>query len=131
MARILHATSIASARAVLATQAPDIVILDLSLPDGSGSELLPDLRHADGSAIPTVVYSAGDVPPEVEHQVDAVLIKSRRSLDSLARAIQRILATVDGRHDRRMNRPLDILCIDGRPRHPHDRGDGRSGSIRR
>ncbi len=93
--RILHATSVASARAVLAAQSPDIVILDLNLPDGSGSDLIPDLRQPDGSAIPTVIYSAGDVPPELEDQVDAVLIKSRRSLSSLARAIHRILATVD------------------------------------
>ena len=93
--RIVHATSIASARAVLATQSPDIVILDLDLPDGPGSDLLPDLRHADGTAIPTVIYSAVDVPPELEEQVEAVLIKSRRSLGSLARAIHRILATVN------------------------------------
>lgn len=93
--RIVHATSMASARAVLATQSPDIVILDLSLPDGAGSVLLPELRRADGSAIPTVIYSALDVPPELERQVDAVLIKSRRSLDSLARAIHRILASLD------------------------------------
>lgn len=93
--RIVHATSVASARAVLATQSPDVVILDLSLADGSGSELLPELLRADGSAIPTVIYSANDIPPELEEQVDAVLIKSRRSLGSLARAIHRILATVE------------------------------------
>jgi len=93
--RIVHATSIASARAVLATQSPDIVIFDLSLPDGTGSALLRDLVRADGTSIPAVIYSAIDVPPEIEQEVDAVLIKSRRSLGSLARAIQWILASVD------------------------------------
>lgn len=93
--RIVHATSVASARAVLATQPFDIVILDPSLPDGPGSDLLPELVQPDGTAIPTVIYAANDVPAELEEQVDAVLIKSRRSLTSLARAIHRILATVD------------------------------------
>jgi PAS domain S-box-containing protein len=93
--RIVHATSVASARAVLATHAFDLVILDPSLPDGSGSALLADLVHRDGSAIPTIIYSTTDVPPELEKRVDAVLVKSRRSLGSLARAIQRILASVD------------------------------------
>jgi PAS domain S-box-containing protein len=93
--RIVHATSIVSARAVLATRSVDIVILDPSLPDGSGSALLPDLIQPDGSVIPTIIYSAIEAPPELEEQADVVLIKSRRSLGSLARAIQRILATAD------------------------------------
>jgi DNA-binding response OmpR family regulator len=97
--RIIHATSVASARAVLATRSVDIVILDPSLPDGSGSALFPDLLQPDGSTIPTVIYSAIEVPPELEKQVDAVLIKSRRSLASLACAILGILATVDDETD--------------------------------
>ena len=91
--RILHATSVASARRLLAGQAPDIVILDLVLPDGSGLDLLPDLLRADGSAIPTIIYSAEDVRPTVKRRVDAVLVKSRRSLPTLARTIRRILAS--------------------------------------
>ncbi len=91
--RVVHATSIASARAVLARQTPDVVILDLHLSDGSGSALLPDLLRTDGRPIPTILYSALDVPADLERKVDAVLIKSRRSLDSLAGAIQRILAS--------------------------------------
>jgi len=93
--RIVHATSLAAARVVLTTQSVDIVILDPNLSDGSGNTLIRELLQPDGTPIPTVIYSAIDVPPEVEHQVDAVLIKSRRSLASLARAIQGILATAD------------------------------------
>ena len=90
--RVLRATSLASARAMLARHAPDIVILDFNLPDGSGLELLPELFAANGRAIPTIIYSAEDVSPEVRRQVDAVLIKSRRSLTSLAQTIRQILA---------------------------------------
>ena len=91
--RIIHATSLASARALLAVRAPDLVILDLTLPDGSGAALLPELMRADGMAIPTIIYSARDVMPDLERQVDAVLVKSRRSLDSLARAVDRLLSS--------------------------------------
>ena len=91
-ARVLRAASIASARIMLAGHVPDIVILDLNLPDGSGLDLLPELLAADGTAIPTIIYSAEDVAPEVRRQVDAVLIKSRRSLTSLAHTIRQILA---------------------------------------
>jgi PAS domain S-box-containing protein len=89
--RMLRATSLASARAALATKAPDIVILDLGLPDGSGLELLPELFTADGTAIPTIIYSAKEVMPDVRRQVDAVLVKSRRSLPSLSATIRHML----------------------------------------
>jgi PAS domain S-box-containing protein len=92
--RMLRATTVASARELLAQQTPDIVILDVALPDGSGLELLPDLLLADGSAIPTIIYSAIDMLPEVRGQVDAVLVKSRRSLPNLAQTIRRLLASV-------------------------------------
>ncbi|WP_454885510.1 ATP-binding protein [Sphingomonas oryzagri] len=92
--RMLRATTVASARELLGQQTPDIVILDVALPDGSGLELLPDLFLADGTAIPTIIYSATDVLPEVRGQVDAVLVKSRRSLPNLAQTIRRLLASV-------------------------------------
>jgi CheY-like chemotaxis protein len=91
--RMMRATSVASAREALARRVPDIVILDLNLPDGSGLELLPELLLADGTPIPTIIYSAEDVIPEVRRHVDAVLVKSRRSVSSLARTIRRILAS--------------------------------------
>jgi PAS domain S-box-containing protein len=91
--RMLRATTVAAGRELLSRQTPDIVILDVALPDGSGLELLPDLMLADGTAIPTIIYSATDVLPEVQGQVDAVLVKSRRSLPNLAQTIRRLLAS--------------------------------------
>lgn len=89
--RMLRATSLATARAILARHSIDIVILDLNLTDGSGLDLLPELLAADGHAIPTIIYSAQDVLPDIGRQVDAVLVKSRRSLPSLASTIRRLL----------------------------------------
>jgi PAS domain S-box-containing protein len=91
--RVLRATTVASGREALAAHSPDIVILDVALPDGSGLELLPELLTADGTAIPTIIYSASDVLPEVHGQVDAVLVKSRRSLPNLSQTIRRLLAS--------------------------------------
>ncbi|HLZ79462.1 MAG TPA: ATP-binding protein [Sphingomonas sp.] len=90
---VVHASSLASARALLVEQPPDVVVLDLNLRDGSGLDLLPELLRPDGTTIPTIIYSAEDVLPAVTRQVDAVLVKSRRSLPSLARTIRRVLAS--------------------------------------
>src|SRR5262249_7957368 len=58
--RVLRATSIAAAKDRLTDEAPDIIVLDLNLPDGNGLDLLPELLRADGTAIPTIIYSAED-----------------------------------------------------------------------
>jgi PAS domain S-box-containing protein len=94
--RMLRATTVAEARQVLATQTPDIVILDLSLPDGNGAELLPEMITVDGIAIPTIIYSAQDATPELGRRVEAIFVKSRRSLPNLAGTIRRILAERPG-----------------------------------
>ena len=41
---VVTAGSLAEARADIASAAPDVVLLDLSLPDGSGMELLRELE---------------------------------------------------------------------------------------
>ncbi|UAK26396.1 CHASE3 domain-containing protein [Sphingomonas nostoxanthinifaciens] len=89
--RVLRATSLAGARALLAETTPDIVILDLNLPDGSGVELLPELFTADGAAVPTIIYSASEPLPAVARQVDAALVKSRRSLLALSETVAEVL----------------------------------------
>jgi DNA-binding response OmpR family regulator len=87
---IIQAESLASARAELAKFKPDLVILDLGLPDGSGLELLHDLGDETGRTVPVIVYSAQEMDGALADRVDAVLTKSRTSLAGLARTVRRL-----------------------------------------
>ncbi|MBL8788155.1 MAG: response regulator transcription factor [Deltaproteobacteria bacterium] len=51
------APTLARARAFLAAQAPDLILLDLGLPDGDGLDLVKDLRKA-GVVLPILALTA-------------------------------------------------------------------------
>ncbi|MBB4859588.1 PAS domain S-box-containing protein [Novosphingobium chloroacetimidivorans] len=90
-ARVIRANGLVSARAILEVELPDLVILDIGLPDGSGLDILPLLVKADGTPLPTIVFSAQDFPLDAGGPVDAVLVKSRSTLPTLRATVQRIL----------------------------------------
>lgn len=90
VADITAAESLADARRLLRQLRPDLVILDLGLPDGSGLEILPDLTDETGRTIPVVVYSAQEIDGDLAPAVQAVLTKSRMSLTQLARTVRRL-----------------------------------------
>jgi DNA-binding response OmpR family regulator len=48
---VLTAATLAEARQRLAIAAPDVVVLDIMLPDGSGLDFLPELRKACASPV--------------------------------------------------------------------------------
>jgi two-component system KDP operon response regulator KdpE len=54
--RVVEVDNAALASRLLASEKPDLVILDLGLPDRSGLELIPDIRKT--SPVPIVVLSA-------------------------------------------------------------------------
>ncbi len=57
--RLAVAATLAEARAWLEGQRPDLVLLDIGLPDGSGLDLARELRHAPETAlVPILVTSA-------------------------------------------------------------------------
>jgi len=57
---LLTATTLTEARdAVRGGRRPDLVLLDLLLPDGNGLELLPDLKRLPGTAV-LVVSGKGE-----------------------------------------------------------------------
>lgn len=89
-AEVSAARDLAHARELLTLQTYDLVILDPSLPDGSGSELLPLLRRQTGQ-IPVVVFSAHDNEPEMLRQVSAALVKSRTSNEQLLATISQLI----------------------------------------
>jgi len=59
--RVFVATGVKDARLRLRTAVPDLVLLDLGLPDGSGLDLLDELRCDErGELVPVVVLTASD-----------------------------------------------------------------------
>lgn len=71
--------SIAEAKAQLAQAAFDLVLLDISLPDGSGLELLPVIANCTTPPTPVLIFSAQDLPLATAAQGPAALVKSRTS----------------------------------------------------
>jgi DNA-binding response OmpR family regulator len=70
-----HAGDLRTARQLLASQHYDLVILDLALPDGSGTELLP-LIAAMRPEPRVLVFSASELPRKQTERFAASLVKS-------------------------------------------------------
>lgn len=87
---LLAAPDLATARRLLGERTPDIVILDLALPDGSGVELLPDLIDVRGRPIPVIVHSAQAVSEELVGRASAIVTKSRKTLPELRSIVRAI-----------------------------------------
>ncbi|MDI9641844.1 PAS domain S-box protein [Geitlerinema splendidum] len=90
-AELDKAVNLQEARQKLAQNDYALVILDLSLPDGSGLELLPYLNEL-ACPIPVLIFSAKEVNQETTHQVAAVLVKSRTSNQQLLDTIHSLIA---------------------------------------
>ncbi|MEX1167035.1 MAG: response regulator [Hydrogenophaga sp.] len=86
------ATSLREARARVALERFDVVILDLALPNESGWDLLPEIR-AQQPGTRVVVLTGGEELGENEGRVDAVLKKSQVTP-------QRLLDAIDVRQPR-------------------------------
>jgi len=82
---------LASARAWLETQRADVAIVDRSLPDGDGLELLPTLKvQGTKTIILTVEDDDSEIRAAVEAGVDGYLLKSSDS-DQILMAISMVL----------------------------------------
>lgn len=64
---VIEASTVAEAKRLIATRAPDVVVLDLGLPDGDGKEVIADVRA--WSQVPIIVLSARDRESE---KIDAL-----------------------------------------------------------
>jgi PAS domain S-box-containing protein len=82
------ATTLSEARTLLAQNHYDLLIMDLTLPDGSGWHLLPQIRKQQPLAR-VVILSGADTTPEEARKVDAVLVKSQVSPEGLLAALNR------------------------------------------
>ena len=120
------ATSAKTARAWLDRHAPDLMFLDLKLPDGNGPALVASLQH-DHAAVPFVVVTGqGDEKIAVEVMKQGALdyvMKDTGLLDRLPAVAKRALHAVEqGKalqaaqaEHRRLER--EILAISERERH--------------
>jgi len=87
MADISHVPSLKEAREQLATHKFDLVLLDLGLADGSGVDLLDELK----GRCPVVIFSAQNPSHDISVQVNAALTKSLTSNEQLLVTIKKIL----------------------------------------
>lgn len=89
IATVVGVPTLTAATAALEHEPFDVVLLDLALPDGSGLDLLPELRRRD---VPVVVFSAQEVEHGVRQRVRAALVKSDTSTERLVDVVQAALA---------------------------------------
>ncbi|HEY0681257.1 MAG TPA: ATP-binding protein [Steroidobacter sp.] len=84
--------SVAAGRQQLAEKHFDAVILDVTLPDGSGLDLLPIQTRPGEPATVIVSYTADEPSRALRNAVDVALVKSRHSVTQL---MVTVLAHVD------------------------------------
>ncbi len=88
--------SLADAEAAIREAAPDLLLLDMRLPDGSGLDFLERLRSEFGLEVPVIVMTAYG---EIEDAVNAMklsaadYLKKPVDLDELLIAVRKVLAT--------------------------------------
>ncbi|HSF91733.1 MAG TPA: response regulator transcription factor [Paracoccaceae bacterium] len=93
-AAVDHAASVADARDLLAVQSYEVLVLDINLPDGSGTDLLAELRRA-GNTVPVLMLTAQfeveDRVAALDSGADDYLVKpfDLRELEARVRALAR------------------------------------------
>ena len=95
-ARVVSIDNLAAARSALSGTKFDLVILDLTLREGYGTELLKDLPQG-ASAPPIIVFSAEDDDGRNAAAFDAFLTKSRTPIRKLVERVEDLASPGSGR----------------------------------
>lgn len=90
IARIDNAGTLKHAIALLRSVHFDLILLDLSLPDGHGLDLLQEMQKYRLD-VPVVIFSSEDVNIDTVEQVKAVLMKSRVDNAKLLQTIHQLI----------------------------------------
>jgi len=93
---ITHVDNLAQAREKLADNNYDLALLDLVLPDGSGLDLVDELK-SNKHPVPVIIHSAHEISDTI-HNVDAILSKMHTQPDTL-RALVKKLTTLNETSD--------------------------------
>ena len=106
---VLHATTGAEALRAAANAAPDIVILDLGLPDMDGRQVLKQVRRF--SKVPVVVLSARDAEAEKIDALDAGADDYVEKPFAVGELLARLRVAL--RHARGLDEDRPVLKADG------------------
>ena len=92
------AGTLAKAKTLLSSQPPDLILLDMRLPDGAGLDFLSELRSGDLKDVPVVVLTAyGELEDAVAAmKLDALdYLKKPIDLEELLLTIEKVLSKVE------------------------------------
>jgi signal transduction histidine kinase len=90
---VVTVNSIEEAQRALKAGDFDLAVLDVALAKGAGPDLLPELRDSKGNIIPVVVFSVDGASLASDAMVQAALVKSHTSIDSLMETVRDRLAS--------------------------------------
>ncbi len=90
-ATLISAKTLAEAKKCIDEGDYQLILLDLSLPDGSGLEIIPYLKQTHKQHIPVLVFSAFDAPQNLSQDIAGALVKSKTSNDDLIKMIEKVM----------------------------------------
>jgi PAS domain S-box-containing protein len=97
---VRSASTMKGARAILAAEPFDVVLLDLGLPDGSGWDLIDAIRENPGNPR-VIIFSGSELSEEEEATVAMTVVKAKNTPDELLQAIRDVIADDSDRHTSR------------------------------
>ena len=110
------AADLAGARAMLRAARPDLVLLDLRLPDGNGLDFLAEFSSNENDRLPTIVLTAfGEIGDAVQAMKQGALDYLRKpiDLDELQLAVDQALRNVRLKHQLDFSRERDSRALEG------------------
>ncbi len=110
------AADLASARAVVKSARPDLVLLDLRLPDGNGLDFLAEFSPNESDRLPTIVLTAfGEIGDAVQAMKQGALDYLRKpiDMDELQIAVDQALQNVRLKHQLGFSRERDSRALEG------------------
>ena len=110
------AADLAQARALVRSARPDLVLLDLRLPDGNGLDFLAEFSSNENERLPTIVLTAfGEIGDAVQAMKQGALDYLRKpiDLDELQIAVDQALQNVRLKHQLDFSRERDSRALEG------------------